>query len=341
MTKLIIQIPCWNEAKTLPSVLAELPTDIPGIDCIETVVIDDGSTDGTAAVAEELGATYVVRHHGHKGLARAFQTGLDTCLRSGADIIVNTDGDNQYPGRHIPSLVAPVLRREADLVIGDRQVATVEHFSPVKKQLQSWGSRVVRAASGTPVPDAASGFRAYSREAALRLNVLTDYTYTLETIIQAGKKGLAVMSVPITTNAVRRDSRLIHSNWHYVKQQAATVLRLYAFYEPLRTFLYLSSPFFFVGLFLLGRFAYHYLIGERGIGRYLQSLFIGGTAMVIGVLIVILGILADLSAANRRLIEETSYQLKRRECNTDRAACQSLSPEDSALNDRLPRGTSD
>lgn len=334
MTKLIIQIPCWNEAKTLPDVVADLPTAIPGIDCIETVVIDDGSTDGTAALARDLGVTYVIRHHGHKGLARAFQTGLDTCLLSGADIIVNTDGDNQYPGRYIPSLVEPVLRREADVVIGDRQIGTIQHFSPIKKLLQSAGSRVVRAASGTTVPDAPSGFRAYSREAALRLNVLTNYTYTLESIIQAGKKGLAVSSVPITINPVNRDSRLIHSNWNYVKRQAATILRLYAFYEPLRTFLYLSSPFFAVGLFLLGRFAYFYLVGQRGVGRYIQSLFIGGTAMVIGVLIVILGVLADLSAANRRLIEETSYQLKRRESDSARADRQCPSPEGTALKDR-------
>jgi glycosyltransferase involved in cell wall biosynthesis len=328
MTKLIIQIPCWNEAETLPSVLAELPTAIPGIDCIETLVIDDGSSDGTAALAEELGVTHVIRHIGNKGLARAFQSGLDTCLGLGADIIVNTDGDNQYPGRHIPSLVAPILRQEADLVIGDRQTGTVEHFSPVKKLLQSWGSRVVRAASGTRVPDAPSGFRAYSREAALRLNVLTNYTYTLETIIQAGKKGLVVVSVPITVNPVHRDSRLIQSNWNYVKHQAATILRLYAFYEPLRTFFYLSSPFFAVGLFLLGRFAYFYLIGERGIGRHLQSLLVGGTALVIGVLIVILGVLADLSAANRRLIEQMSYRLKKHESDSDGAARYSPPPEE-------------
>jgi hypothetical protein len=228
----------------------------------------------------------------------------------GADIIVHTDGDNQYPGRFVPDLVAPILEHEADLVIGDRQTKTIEYFSPVKKLLQNWGSRVVRAASGTRVPDATSGFRAYNREAALRLNVLTDYTYTLETIIQAGKKGLKVVSVPIQVNPVSRKSRLVRSNWNYVKRSASTILRLYAFYEPLRTFFYLSLPFFAVGLFLLGRFAYFYLGGVRGIGRFLQSLFIGGTAIVIGVLIAILGILADLSAANRRLTEEMLYRHK-------------------------------
>ncbi len=313
MTKLIIQIPCWNEAQTLPAVLAALPTKIPGVDCIETLIVDDGSTDNTTAVAKELGVTHIICHIGNKGLARAFQTGMDHSLKLGADIIVNTDGDNQYPGRYIPDLIAPILSQEADLVIGDRQTNTIQHFSPAKKLLQNWGSWVVRAASGTRVPDAPSGFRAYSREAALRLNVLTDYTYTLETIIQAGKKGLKILSVPIKVNPKIRDSRLIRSNWSYIKRSAATVLRLYAFYEPLRTFFYLSLPFFTIGLVLLGRFAYFYLMGDRGVGRYLQSLFIGGTAIVIGVLIAILGILADLSAANRRLTEEMLYRLKKQE----------------------------
>jgi glycosyltransferase involved in cell wall biosynthesis len=311
MIKLVIQIPCWNEAETLPDVLAELPLEIPGVDCIETLVIDDGSTDGTAAVAQELGVTHIVRHSHNMGLARAFQAGLDACLQEGADIIVNTDGDNQYPGRFIPSVIAPILNQEADLVIGDRQTSMIEHFSPAKKILQRWGSWVVRLASGTHVPDAPSGFRAYSREAALRLTVQTDYTYTLDTIIQAGKKGLKITSVPIEVNPEFRESRLIRSNWSYVKHQAATILRLYTFYEPLRTFFYLSSPFFAIGLVLMGRFAYFYLVGERGVGRFLQSLFIGGTSIVIGILIAILGVLADLSAANRKLTEEILYHMKK------------------------------
>ena len=316
MSKLIIQIPCYNEAETLPAVLAELPASIPGVDCIETLVIDDGSTDGTAEVARRLGVDHIVRHTSNRRLARAFQTGLDTCLKLGADIIVNTDGDNQYPGRYIPDLVAPVLRREADVVIADRQTHAIEHFSPLKKLLQSWGSRIVRAASGTEVPDAPSGFRAYSREAALRLNVLTDYTYTLETIIQAGKKGLTVTSVPIEVNPTTRESRLIQSNWSYVKRSAATILRLYAYYEPLRTLLTLSLPFFGVGFFLLARFVVYCLLGERGIGRFLQSLFVGGTAVVIGVVIAVLGVLADLSAANRRLTEELLFRLKEQKVGT-------------------------
>jgi glycosyltransferase involved in cell wall biosynthesis len=316
--KAIIQIPCYNEAETLPVVLADLPRSIPGIDRIEVLVVDDGSSDGTVDVARELGVHHVVQHTSNRGLARAFQTGVDRCLQLGADIIVTTDGDNQYPGRYIPDLVAPILRQEADVVIADRQTAKIRHFSPLKKLLQRWGSRIVRAASGTLVPDAPSGFRAYTREAALRLNVLTDYTYTLETIIQAGKKGLTVASVPIEVNPRHRESRLIRNTWSYVKASAATILRLYAFYEPLRTFFYLSVPFFAVGAILLGRFAYFYLAGERGVGRFLQSLFVGGTAIVIGVLVVILGVLADLSATNRRLAEEMLYQLRKRELESAR-----------------------
>jgi glycosyltransferase involved in cell wall biosynthesis len=312
-SKAIIQIPCYNEAATLPAVLADLPRSISGVDRVEVLIVDDGSTDNTVEIARELGVDHIVQHTNNRGLARAFQTGVDRCLQLGADIIVTTDGDNQYPGRYVPDLVAPILKQEADLVIADRQTANIRHFSPWKKRLQSWGSGIVRAASGTPVPDAPSGFRAYTREAALRLNVLTDYTYTLETIIQAGKKGLTVASVPIEVNPQFRESRLIRNNWSYVKRSAATILRLYAFYEPLRTFFYLSLPFFAVGIVLLGRFAFFYLAGERGIGRFLQSLFVGGTAVVIGVLVVMLGILADLSATNRRLTEEMLYQLKKRE----------------------------
>ncbi len=323
---LIIQIPCYNEEETLPATLADIPPHIPGVDTIETLVIDDGSTDNTVDVARRLGVDHVIRLPGHKGLAVAFQTGLDACLKLGADIIVNTDGDNQYPQADIPRLIAPILHNEADIVIGDRQVQTVPHFSPSKRRLQQWGSWVVRLASGTQVPDATSGFRAYSREAALRLSVLTRYTYTLETIIQAGKKGLRVTYVPIQVSQPTRDSRLIKSNWSYVKQSAATILRLYAFYEPLRTFFYISLPFVIVGLFTLVRFGYFAITGQSGVGRHVQSLVVGGTLLTIGFLLFTLGIIADLIAANRMLIEETLYRIKRMEIAKDHPAPSDNSP---------------
>lgn len=310
---LIIQIPCYNEAQSLPATLADIPLRITGIDTIETMIIDDGSTDGTVDVARRLGVDHVIRLPGHKGLAIAFQTGLDTCLKLGADIIVNTDGDNQYPQAEIPRLIDPILHNEADIVIGDRQVQTVPHFSPLKKRLQQWGSWVVCLASGIRAPDATSGFRAYSREAALRMSVLTRYTYTLETIIQAGKKGLRVTYVPIQVNQPTRDSRLIKSNWTYVKHSAATILRLYAFYEPLRTFSFLSVPFVVIGLFALVRFLYFHFTGQAGIGRHVQSLVLGGTLLTIGFLLFVLGVVADLIAANRMLLEETMYRVKRME----------------------------
>jgi len=283
------------------------------VDLIETLIIDDGSADNTVEVARRLGVDHIVRLPGHKGLAAAFQTGLDACLRSGADIIVNTDGDNQYPQADIPRLIAPILQNEADIVIGDRQVQTVSHFSPFKKRLQQWGSWVVCQASGLNAPDATSGFRAYSREAALRMSVLTRYTYTVETIIQAGKKGLQVAYVPIRVNQPTRDSRLIKSNWSYIKQSAATILRLYVYYEPLRTFFYVSLPFIVVGLFALVRFLFFHFTGQAGIGRHVQSLVFGGTLLTIGFLLFILGVVADLIAANRMLVEETLYRVKRME----------------------------
>jgi glycosyltransferase involved in cell wall biosynthesis len=310
---LIIQIPCYNEENTLPQVLADLPTDIPGITKIETLIIDDGSHDKTTLVAQQLGVHHIVRHAQNRGLAATFQTGLETCLRLGADVIVNTDGDNQYPGDQIALLIAPILMGQAEMSIGDRQTQIIEHFSPLKKLLQQWGSWVVRMASGTNVPDATSGFRAFSREAALRLTVLTRYTYTLETIIQAGKKGLPIAHIPIQVNEPLRESRLVKSNWSYVKRSAATILRIYALYEPFRTFIYLSLPFLAVGIFLLSRFLFFYIMGESGIGRYVQSVMVGGTSLVIGLLLIVLGIIADLIAANRWLLEETLYRLKRQE----------------------------
>ncbi len=313
--KLIIQIPCFNEVETLPETLADLPKTIPGIQCLEVLIIDDGSQDETVAVAQALGVHHVVCHPRNKGLAQAFQTGLDACLHLGADIIVNTDADNQYPGHYIEKLVAPVLAKTADIVIGNRQTDQIEHFSPVKKLLQRLGSQAVRTVSGLDVPDAPSGFRAYSREAALRLNILTRYSYTLETIIQAGKLGLVVKSIPIETNPPKRPSRLQRNMWHFIKAQASTIVRLYAFYEPLRTFSYLSLPFFVMGVGALLRFLYFYFIGQ-GEG-HLQSVIIGTGMWLVGVVVLLFGIQADITGKHRQLTEEALYRLKKLEMSRE------------------------
>lgn len=311
--KLLIQIPCLNEAETLPQVLADLPTHIPDIDRIKILIIDDGSQDDTAEVARQWGVPFIVHHKQWQGLARAFQDGLNASLYHGADIIVNTDADHQYPGRYIADLVAPILRGEADIVIGDRQVQTIPHFSPIKKLFQKIGSNVVRNISGIDVPDAVSGFRAYSKEAALRLNILSQFSYTLETIIQAGKLGLKVVSVPIQTNETERPSRLQRNMWHFIKSQATTILRVYAFYEPLRTFTYLSLPFLLVGIGSWLRFLYFVVASQSGIARYSQSLTIGSGLFVAGVLILLFGIQADISSKHRQLTQELLYRLKKME----------------------------
>jgi glycosyltransferase involved in cell wall biosynthesis len=313
IVKLIIQVPCFNEAETLPAALTGKPVNIPGIDIIETLVIDDGSQDNTVAVAQSVGVDHIVCHNLNLGLARAFATGLDYSLRCGADIIVNTDGDNQYPARYITDLVAPIVRGEADIVIANRQVDSVPHFSPVKKALQIAGSWLVRTVSGTGVPDAPSGFRAYSREAALRLNILTRYSYTLETIIQAGKMGLRVVSVPVETNPPTRPSRLQRNSWHFIKAQMSTIVRLYAFYEPLRTFTYLALPFLLIGIVLLVRFGIFYLIGVRGIGRFSQSVSIGVGMLLVGVIIGLFGIQADIANKHRQMTQEVLYRLKKQD----------------------------
>ena len=311
--KLIIQIPCYNEAETLPITLSELPQQIAGIDCIETLVIDDGSEDDTVAVAKSLGVTHVIRHPRNQGLAKTFQTGLDACLRLGADIIVNTDADNQYPGRYIPDLVEPIVQNEADMVLGNRQVGQIEHFSPLKRWLQGLGSWTVRTVSGTDVPDAASGFRAYSRDMALHINILTRYSYTLETIIQAGKMGQRIVSVPVETNEPLRPSRLQRNMWHFIKAQAGTIMRLYAFYEPLRTFSYISLPFLLIGGGAILRFVYIALTVGSDIGRYIQSITIGTGLLVVGVIILVFGVQADISSKHRQLTQEMLYRLKKME----------------------------
>ncbi len=309
--KCIIQIPCYNEAETLAQTVSDLPRTMPGIDILEVMVIDDGSEDDTVAVAEALGIDHIVRHSRNRGLARAFQTGLDACLHLGADIIVNTDADNQYPGHYIPELVAPILAHKADIVISDRQVTQIAHFSPLKRFLQKLGSWTVRTVSGTNVPDAASGFRAYSQEAALRLNILTRFSYTLETIIQAGKQGLAIACIPIEVNKTERPSRLQKNMWHFIKSQAGTMMRLYAFYEPLRTFSYIALPFLLAGLITWLRFFYFVLIGNSGTGRYIQSITIGTGLLLVGVITLLFGIQADIASKHRQLTQETLYRLKK------------------------------
>ncbi len=315
--KLIVQIPCLNEAETLPATLATILRAIPGIAEIEILIIDDGSTDGTVEVARRLGVDHVVRHVGNKGLAEAFQNGIDACLRLGADIIVNTDGDNQYPQQEIPRLVAPILAGRADITIGDRQTDRIAHFSPSKKALQKLGSWVVRKGSGTTVPDAPSGFRAYSREAALRMNVVTRHSYTLETIIQAGKKNLVIESIAVTTNAVTRPSRLMRGTYDYIKKQGATIVRIYAMYEPLKFFFLAGAALFLVGVLLLLRVLALKLLGQS-LASYLPSIIAGSVLMILGMLIGLIGLVADLIASVRRLTEDILYRVKKMELLMER-----------------------
>ncbi len=313
--KLIIQIPCYNEEETLPATLADLPREILGIESVEVLVIDDGSTDATADVARRLGVHHIVRFARNRGLATAFAAGLNAALTAGADIIVNTDADNQYHGADVTALVTPILRGEADIVIGDRQTHTIPHFSWTKKRLQKVGSWVVRRLSGLEVADAASGFRAYSREAALRLNVVSDFSYTLETILQAANEGLKVVSVPVRTNPVLRRSRLFRGILVYVRRQVETLVRVYAMYQPLRLFLWLGSLFALVGFAFEARFLYYFLAG-RG-GGHIQSVIIGGVLLVMGFFCMLGGIIADLIASNRKLLEDVLYRVRRQEAERD------------------------
>ena len=270
--KLIIQIPCFNEAETLEVTLNDLPKHIDGIDEIEYLIIDDGSHDNTAEVAKKWGVHYVVRFRRNKGLAKGFMAGLDACLKNGADIIVNTDADNQYCGADIETLVRPILDKKAHIVIGERPIDDTEHFTPLKKKLQHFGSWVVRKASKTTIPDAPSGFRAYSREAAMRINVINDYTYTLETIVQSGREKMAVMSVPIRTNPELRESRLFHSMWGYIKKSMLTIVRTYLMYRPLYFFFMLGSILALVGVGFFVRYFVFFCSGEGG--GHLQSLIL-------------------------------------------------------------------
>ncbi len=309
--KLIIQIPCYNEAETLEIALNALPRQIEGIDEIEYLIINDGSQDDTVAVAKKWGVHHVVNFKQNKGLAKGFMAGLDGCLRNGADIIVNTDADNQYCGDDIPQLVRPILEGKADMVIGARPIDETEHFSFIKKKLQHFGSWVVRKASHTDIPDAPSGFRAFSREAAMRINVVNDYTYTLETIVQAGREKMAITSVPVRTNGELRPSRLFNSIWGYVKKSMLTILRAYMMYKPLKSFTFLASIPTVIGLFIGIRYLYYMAVGVAG--GHVQSLILGCTLIIIGFLTLMIGLMADVIAANRKLLQDTQYHARRSE----------------------------
>jgi glycosyltransferase involved in cell wall biosynthesis len=307
--KLIIQIPCFNEAEQLPGTLADLPREVPGIDEVEWLIIDDGSTDATVEVARAHGVDHLVRLTNNKGLAAGFQAGLDACLKLGADVIVNTDADNQYFGGDIPKLVEPILAGRADMVVGDRETDSIEHFSPLKKRLQRLGSAVVRRASGTNVPDTTSGFRAYNREAALQMQVISKFTYTLETIIQAGKVLVAVDHVPIKTNEKTRESRLFPSMSSYVRRNAVSIFRVYALYEPLRVFMIAAGIVAIPAAVIWVRFLWFFFSGE-GDG-HIQSLILGSTLLIIAVQFVALGVIADVLAASRTLQQRTLERVRR------------------------------
>ncbi|MFP3938914.1 MAG: glycosyltransferase family 2 protein [Thermoanaerobaculia bacterium] len=316
--KLIIQIPCFNEESTLPTTLADLPRQVDGFDRVEVLVIDDGSCDRTAEVAREAGADHVVTHTSNQGLARAFRTGLDACLRLGADVIVNTDADHQYRGADVPALVRPILEGRADIVIGDRRPPEVEHFSPLKRLLQRVGSAVVRRLSGLEVGDAVSGFRALSRDAALQTNIVSSFSYTIEMLIQAGRKGLTVASVPVGVNRVTRRSRLFRSIPEFVQRSVTTMLRVYAMYRPLRVFFGLGLTMALIGLAPIVRFLYFYVRGEGG--GHVQSLVLGGVLLTIGFVTLLAGLLADLIAFNRQLVEITLEKVRRLELRLDEGA---------------------
>jgi len=306
--KLIVQIPCFNEEGTLPETIAAIPRRIEGVDEVEILVIDDGSTDRTVEVARALGVHHIVRQTRNRGLAAAFRAGLDACLKAGADIIVNTDGDNQYSGADIPRLVRPILEGRADIVVGDRQTQHVAHFSPLKKALQSVGSLVVRRLSAVDVPDAVSGFRAISREAAMCFNIVSGFSYTIEMLIQAGRKRMAVVSIPVATNKVTRQSRLFKSIPDFIKRSVTTMLRIYAMYSPLRVFATLGVWLAVAGLIPIARFIYFYF-ADGGAG-HVQSLILGGVLVVIATIAFLVGMVADLIGFNRQLLEITLEKVR-------------------------------
>ncbi|MCR4901924.1 MAG: glycosyltransferase family 2 protein [Butyrivibrio sp.] len=307
--KLIIQIPCFNEEESLPIALSDLPTHIDGIDEIEYLIINDGSADKTITAARNWGVDYIVSFHRNKGLAHAFMAGIDVALENGADIIVNTDADNQYLGEDIEHLIQPILSHKADIVIGERPIDDTEDFSALKKKMQRFGSWVVRRASNTDIPDAPSGFRAFSREAALHLNVVNDYTYTLETIVQAGREKISITSVPIHTNPSIRPSRLATSMFRYMRTAMSTILRAYLIYKPLKFFMFLSLFPIVPGIFIGLRFLYFFFtVGGAG---HVQSLIFGCTLLIIGFLTIMIGVLGDAISANRKILQNVQYHTRK------------------------------
>jgi glycosyltransferase involved in cell wall biosynthesis len=309
--KLIIQIPCYNEADTLAITLKELPRTVEGFDKVEWLIVNDGSTDNTIEVAQANGVDHVISLARNQGLACVFMVGLDACLKLGADVIVNTDADNQYNAKDIPLLTKPILDKKADLVVGARPITEMKHFPLIKKQLQKIGSWVVRRASKTDVPDAPSGFRALSREAAMRLNVFNDYTYTLESIIQAGQKNMAVVSVPVRVNEEFRPSRLVKSIPNYLRKSIVTIVRIFVVYKPFRFFAAIGALLFSVGFVIGLRFLYHYL--RDGGAGHVQSLILASILLGIGFQTMLVAFLADLLAVNRRLMEDVQYRLRKKE----------------------------
>jgi glycosyltransferase involved in cell wall biosynthesis len=308
--KLIIQIPCYNESGTLALTLSALPRSVPGFDSVEWLVIDDGSNDDTARVAKDAGADHIVRHTRNQGLARAFMTGVSEAVRLGADVIVNTDADNQYNADDIPSLTRPIIGGQADMVVGARPIDSIKHFSPIKKFLQKIGSWVVRAASHADIPDAASGFRAISRDAAQQLVVFNDYTYTLETIIQAGQKNMAITSVPVRVNDNLRPSKLVKSIPSYILQSTVTIVRIFIVYRPFRFFCAIGLGLFGLGFFIGMRFLWFYL-NDQG-GGHVQSLILAGVLVGMGFQTFLIAFIADLLSVNRKLMEDISNTMKRR-----------------------------
>jgi glycosyltransferase involved in cell wall biosynthesis len=308
--KLIIQIPCFNEEEQLPSTLADLPRQLDGIDEVEWLIIDDGSTDRTVDVARANGIDHIVRLTNNKGLAAGFQAGLDASLKLGADIIVNTDADNQYNADDIPKLIAPILAGDADMVVGDRQVEQIAHFSALKVKLQHLGSAVVRRASGTEIPDTTSGFRAYNREAAIQMQVVSKFTYTLETIIQAGKMLVATAHTPVRTNPKTRESRLFPSMWAYVRRNGIAIFRVYSLYEPLRVFMTMAAILGIVAAVIWGRFAWFYIVEGEGKG-HVQSLILGAVLFIAAVQLAALGVMGDILAGMRTLQQRTLERVRR------------------------------